>query len=273
MRQCLTKLNSPASQPVPAAITTKQANTKPQGSIVRRSTRRSRRSTILPTRSGSTSDAVPDIAKEVAFIQLRPRLLEKATPQPIADESLSILPPSGTTLFTNISLSHSPLDTTTTPSPGRDEYSSPRESRDSGIGIPCDVCESETCRCREIILSLASAGKTSPRSVASTAPRSPPPPPKDTAPAPMPQVAEVYIPIASVSSQGNVHRQSQIPLAVQSRAPQSLRHQPKLRVKTTNIGLGVSAAESADGFSPQSFKQRVLRTQGVRYPERGDWTV
>jgi len=89
----------------------------------------------------------------------------------------------------------------------------------------------------------------------------------------MPQVAEVYIPIASVSSQGNVHRQSQIPLAVQSRAPQSLRHQPKLRVKTTNIGLGVSAAESADGFSPQSFKQRVLRTQGVRYPERGDWTV
>jgi hypothetical protein len=221
------------------------------------SIRRSRRSTILPTRSGSANEAVPDIAKEVAFIQLRPRLLDRNTTLDSADESLSPnFPPSR-------------ADPTTT---GRDEHAPPRDSRDSGIGIPCDVCESEACRCREIMLSLAAA-KASPLSEPEHTPRSPliplsplPPPP----PLPPNNPAHAHAP---TECQNFVRRHPQVPLAVPSRAAQSLRHQPKLRLRTTNIGLGVSEPTSADGFSPQSFKQRVLRTHGVRYPEQVEWSV
>ncbi|KAK0640735.1 hypothetical protein B0T16DRAFT_460892 [Cercophora newfieldiana] len=276
MRQCLIQLNSASGPSTPASTATKPANSRVQGSLAKKNTRRSRRSTILPTRSSSTTEAIPDVAKEVSFIQLRPRLLERNTIHINPDETLSpIFPPSGGNLIADLTPAplaiSAPSPNDTTNYPAHDDYAAPRESRDSGIGIPCDVCESEACRCREIILSLA-AGKASPVSDAESTPQSPlgllslpppPPPPKNPA----------HVQVAT-ECQSNTRRLSQIPLAVPSRAgPQSLRPHPKLRVKTTNIGLGVMGPDSADGFSPQSFKQRVLRTQGVRYPEQVEWSV
>ena len=168
----------------------------------------------------------------------------------------------------------------------------PRDSRDSGIGIPCDICESEACRCREIILSLAAAQGKGYQLVSSNGPaprtemRMPSPPP----PAPHLPRHSAQDSISYRSSAGNfaafqttvdVHGTSMATGRrdgpIETRHP-SLRHQPRLQLRTAGIAH-MHRAEDADnnsGFSPQSFKQRVLRTQGHGDADGGrrscEWT-
>jgi hypothetical protein len=310
------------------------ATTNPREALHRRSTRRSRRSTMLqalrPTSTSTNGEAAPDVAKEAAFIHLRPRPLDRSCPQgevdrtggisdpfspphtphrraatdgfpltalsrfaPDGEEGEPGLPSSAT------SLTHSDAGRLAAAERSVDEYADlpPRDSRDSGIGIPCDICESEACRCREIILSLAAAQDKGYQLVSGSGPEPrfetkipSPPPPAPHLPRQAAQDGIPYRPSASTSHNANVATfQATVDVPgtsvvmgrrdglIETRHP-SLRHQPRLQLRTTGIAH-MHRAEEADnngGFSPQSFKQRVLRTQGHGDADGGrrscEWT-
>lgn len=135
-------------------------------------------------------------------------------------------------------LVHSPERTAAAPAP--------RELRDSGIGMPCDACECELAQCKcsstppishadgnggdgrkePFLLGITSSGRTAAVSAAAT--------------------AEQRRPLAC------------LPL-----------YQPRLRVQTEGLGkfpeeCGTGSCVGSGGgagFSPQSFKQRLLRQQ------------
>ena len=246
MRNCLSQFSSPTTH-TPLPLTAQSSGSTELAAA--RAKRNSRRSTAL------YSTSLPNT----------PRFPTHHTPnvEPVS-------PPLNPTLGTHrLQRSHStrssnrasrlfltlpphtirPLTLSDTPSPqtpatrsigdNHSDYDCSRESRDSGIEIPCEVCEMESCQCREIILPL-SGGK---HSAAKAKPQNHPDP-----------KAKIDLTDDRSSTRGPTTRR--------------LRHQPNLRVKTTGRGI-VSAPTTGNlsfpiterPFSPQSFKQRVMRKQ------------
>ncbi|KAK3350279.1 hypothetical protein B0T25DRAFT_457315 [Lasiosphaeria hispida] len=270
MRQCLTRSGS-TDQPAPA----KAAITKRE-SLVRRNTRRSRRSTMIqglrhPDTSEITSDAPPEASARLPERNLKRLSIRssQSDQKPAAYRTETIASPPRPFSFRPISYRSTSRAETKTPSATGDnnDYS----SRDSGIGIACDVCEFETCQCKFPILSLVSprtrgslgtpSTPTTPITPTTTWPtpkQTPSAPDTPTKPSPVatklssPRTYPILDSILIGSGSGN-----------QTKHP-PLRHQPRLRIRTREMDVfgpsQVEVSETASAgemFSPQSFKRRV----------------
>lgn len=227
-----------------------------QRSVPRQPNRRSRRSTLLQGLQRNTPDAPGGVStrrhtrtfstKHAGLRHAEPNVdLRKAA----AERRSSTRPASIITAQT--------VDVDKPCSKGNN----PRDSRDSGIGIPCDNCNEELCNCP---ISKALPSPSSPcfsSSSSSTAVSninsigSPHIPYRDRnenlAKAPRP---ENYSPSPEQEPHHHRHHQQQ---------------QPRLSLMTCGLD-GMMAVDHGDGlgpgmvegrYSPESFKQRVLRKQ------------
>ncbi|KAM7220389.1 hypothetical protein V8F06_004168 [Rhypophila decipiens] len=259
MRNCLNRTASPGTdahlqhEPPPTAHSADHAV------LARRQKRNSKRTSILYSTSVPSTPRFPlNMAENTDHTTPLPlHSLTNITPSQLQRSHSTRSSNRASRLFLSLPPSHAIHARSPTPSPqtpvtgalsmtsgdNQSDYDCSRESRDSGIGIPCEVCEIESCQCREMARS------------------------SDT--------------LVRASSQGQSQRRT-------------LRHcQPGLRIKTDNTcnntwtgkgnvspslgsmtagssGSGGSAAcssflmniENQDQprpFSPQSFKQRVMR--------------
>ncbi|KAK0710130.1 hypothetical protein B0T26DRAFT_679449 [Lasiosphaeria miniovina] len=269
-RKCLNNVDSTRSEQ--SAATRTRPNSTQQEGILKRQSRRSRQSTLLQTTVSSGGHRrTPSDKSDAARRQSRrgPRDDQPTHPTKTARRlpSLSGMlrggsqsPPlrlaaaSGATSSpgTMSSSSNTAFDSDNNDvmDCSADDYANGRDSRDSGIGIPCDVCEMESCRCREMILSYAAEDKADgrkPRGHTQVLQASSPPPP----------------PTANASQKTK-----------EPASTFSLRRQTNLRIKTGGIGFRAATLTDGDAdgkvfspgggggaFSPQSFKQRLLRKQ------------
>lgn len=276
-RKCLNKVDSTRSEQ--SAATRTRPNSTQQEGVLKRQSRRSRQSTLLQTTVNSgghkrtpsnTSDSsrrqgkrgprddqtghptnstrrLPSLSNMLRGASQSPPLRVAAVAG-AATSSPGTMSSSSNTAFDS--------DNNDVMDCSADDYANGRDSRDSGIGIPCDVCEMETCRCREMILSYVAEDKgrevqaddRKPRGQTQTLQKSssPPPPPPTT-----------------YASQKTKEAASTL----------SLRRQTNLRIKTGGTGFRAAALTDGDedgevfgpggggAFSPQSFKQRLLRKQ------------
>ena len=281
------------------------------GGLVRRQTRRSRRSAILQHGIRVSEPTEP------TTIDSRTGGLTSPSPARRARGNSDTRHPAISPTYTDVSVTISPAatphslnnashHTNKQHTPIRPEHltvntdyhlidNSGRESRDSGIGIPCDSCESGTgsCRCsREAILSHIVQDEDTMPQLLQTEPRA-----DDTT---MTHARGLGISVHSPTRQ-TAHPQQQhaslIPTPTSpgqrhSLSTSTLRHQPKLRVKTRDINstsdslclfgtpnnrsaMACTTPEPSSGtlssahdsgviadedysYSPQSFKQRVL---------------
>ncbi|KAK1759868.1 hypothetical protein QBC47DRAFT_373212 [Echria macrotheca] len=288
MRQCLGRVES---------TTDFTRTSEPRGlpenrdTRARRNTRRSRRSTMLQSiRFPDTADFFPETHRRASSPQQRPKQrdsfrthsnhsqehdqalsrtepveVSSTTPSPsplrlVSHNTLRILPQSTARIHQS---------TRVCASPDLEDCSASRDSRDSGIGLLCDACGSEICQCHDGISQNENAvdARLKHRGNRTTPP---PPPPKNTT---VPGATTPPHSPARITSQqlgvvsASTYQNYSMPTAAKSQP--SLRHQPRLRVNTrdmnnTSPAMGFwssSTAARGEGFSPQSFKQRMLRTQ------------
>lgn len=292
MRQSLSRSSSTATL---GQAPTHRAASAQRETHVKKSTRRSRRSTMLQSIQFSDVEVLMNGDTEIACGQRRMRELD------ISPTNTNHAQQRPTTAFRNKAatnatpcrasllrpISHNVVKSppqasaqapnSRLPSAGCDDavdYAASRDSRDSGIGLHCEVCESEACRCEDAIFDLDSDTiRTEP---STTVP--PPTPPKVPSlfNAESPRSTKPYQFQAGNSGSQIPRRHSRIqPVPPTPRSSPSLRHQPNLKINTRDISPsseGLGGLAIGEMFSPQSFKQRVLRTH-QRQPnnERDSW--
>ncbi|KAK5658063.1 hypothetical protein OQA88_2619 [Cercophora sp. LCS_1] len=283
VRQCLTRL-TPTAEEERLKLSSSEPPRSRRESSAMRSTRRSRRSTLLQT---VRFEGAPD-SMVVGDGEIAPSTRDPNPQKSSAFANSPELPPAG------IFGTRTPPDrqaSQPTPSPtdsskvsGQnsslsvvsndfDDCTASRDSRDSGIGMPCETCRFEACRCT----SKGSPGdKLDDKAQAAGASLSTPPPtpPKEASTpkrSPLSDIDNMPFEVhTAVQVQIPPRRQSLLPVRANSHLP--LKQQPKLRIKTTDIRSSIGSlsevGSSGGAFSPQSFKQRVLRTQHAQFMER-----
>ncbi|KAK3693120.1 hypothetical protein B0T22DRAFT_34088 [Podospora appendiculata] len=293
MRQCLSRFCSLAS----GQVTTDVASPGPQqAAITRRQTRRSRRNTLLhglrppstldgEVHSGSDEMSPPstrtrtdsDTTQDDADCLWPPQSRTQPPPMDRPDRSCT----SETEVFRRRTHNtptraraafESGTSVTGSTSSREGDYNNQRDSRDSGIGIPCDVCEFESCKCTNSSITTESDDWPLPTYNTSRLSKREPS---------QPHRHSVESPARFKSIDFGSHNQTP--------TQRSLRHQPRLRVLTRGIddapqdshawtmSSDTSATLTGDSFSPHSFKQRVLMKRGGRRTQDGTertiWTA
>ncbi|KAK3315837.1 hypothetical protein B0H66DRAFT_559827 [Apodospora peruviana] len=183
MRKCMSRFSTAATNVQPTMPIQKFGNSQ-QPNLARRQKRRSRISTVLyspplpdavqppaDTREGNTGGPPSSAEKqdddtESQLFDRHETELAVSSIVPSEDDVPPTPPPDFPGLpFSQISDQFAVRAATKTateaPAPEgarggethMSDYDSPRDSRDSGIGMPCEVCEMDSCQCREIILS------------------------------------------------------------------------------------------------------------------------
>ncbi|KAK3381072.1 hypothetical protein B0H63DRAFT_523805 [Podospora didyma] len=227
VRKCLNRVDSATTSEEPAVN-----HPKP---TTQRQTRRSRRSTLFFTIAPDDSYENDQTSRQFSSYTERTASTSFFTNRSTTHSSSPREEATGSpsTPSSNTSFSSGDDDT------NENDYATGRDSRDSGIGIPCDVCELESCGCREMILSYAAKDSHN----------------------------------SDYGCQAGSENQGPEALLSRRRKQPSLRHQPNLRVETRGIdvlsldGREINTAEGfgmRGAFSPQSFKQRVMRKQQPR---------
>ena len=293
MRQSLSRSSSTAVQPSQSPTHRAAAHREP---YVKKSTRRSRRSTMLQSIRFPDVEGLTNVEAEIpcgqhqieqldtppasaSHAQQRPTTGFRAdaaaaaasaaipcrvSPLRPVSHNVAKSTPQSSTQTPNSQLSRSECNDTL-------DYVASRDSRDSGIGLHCELCESEVCRCRDTIFELDSdAGETGP---SATAPLSTRPKLSSIFKPKSPISPKLYQFQSGDSGSRMPRRNSLIQLVPPTpNSSPSLRHRPNLMINTRDISPStesLSGLALSETFSPQSFKQRVLRTHQRQPNERG----
>jgi hypothetical protein len=253
IKQCIGRscLSCPATNRdlPPGAPSSQQQNHPPKPN------RRSRRSTLLQTLYRGTQDST---AAGSSRRHSRTSSTRRTSHQLNEHVHLNkTVPP--TRFSANSTLTDSLEQDIEPPSPrstantatNRNNIPNPRDSRDSGIGMPCETCDSDPCRCDDAAVRVSSDMQHL-KSKSNIGPDR-----QDQQQHPQQQTGrtpDLYI----SSHQDGAGRQRQPRLSLNT-CTDSLPVRPGL---ARGEGAVESAGASAGGrFSPESFKQRVLRGQ------------
>ncbi|KAM7183642.1 hypothetical protein V8F20_012545 [Naviculisporaceae sp. PSN 640] len=278
MRNCLNRLGSPGtdahSQPPPTAHSADHAvMTKGQKRTSKRTSLLYSASVPNTPRFLSNTTQSPD---QVASLPLH-SLANTTTAQPQRSNSTRSSN-RASRLFLSLPPSHavrsatpSPLTPITTAlsvtsGDNLSDYDCSRESRDSGLGFPCEVCDMDSCQCKEIART-SSQSKHS----ALTHPRVP------DLKAEVPQLGTTANEANPGSSLGHGQlqrrtlRHFQTGLRIKTNTPNSDDNDDPAPVSSTTGGtrsnksspspflVNIDNHDQQRPFSPQSFKQRVMR--------------
>lgn len=279
MRNCLNRLGSPGTDA--HFLPPTKAHSADHAVMTRRQKRSSKRSSLLYSASVPNTPRFPSQTTET------PEQIPSLPLHSLANATTAHLQRSNSTRSSNrasrlfLSFPPSHAVRSATPSPqtpitaalsatsgdNQSDYDCSRESRDSGLGFPCEVCDMDSCQCKEIARTLSNSKH---RDSALTHPTVPEPktklPLETTAIESIPGSSRAYPP-----HQRRTLRHFQTGLKIRTGTPTSDNSVDAAFVSgmTADTSSNKSSLspffmdfENQDQqrpFSPQSFKQRVMR--------------